>query len=78
VGDITVRVWYGRRYYCQCEVQWTILLSDCGTVGDITVRMWYSRRYYCQNDAQWAILLSDCGTVGDITGEFKTPCCSTE
>jgi len=45
VGDISVRVRYGRRYYCQSVVQWAILLSGRGTVGDITVIVWYSGRY---------------------------------
>ena len=57
VGDITVRVWYSGRYYCQCVVQWAILPSECGIVVDITVRVWYSVRYYCQSVVQWAILL---------------------
>ena len=58
VGDITVRVWYSGRYYCQSEAEWAILLSECGTVGEITVTVWYSGRYYCQSEVQWAILLS--------------------
>jgi len=69
VGDITVRVWYSGRYYCQSEVEWAILLPECGTVGDITVRVvtvgnitvrvWYSGRYYCQSEVEWATLLSE-------------------
>jgi len=41
VGDITVRVWYSGRYYCQSEA-----------VGDITVRAWYNGRYYCQSELE--------------------------
>jgi len=45
VGDISVSVWYNGRYYCHGEVQWAILVSECGTVGDISVRARYSGRY---------------------------------
>jgi len=67
VGDITVRVRYRERYYCQSVVQWAILLPEWGTVGDITVSVWYSRRYCCHCVLHWAILLPEWGTVRDIT-----------
>jgi len=59
VGAITVSVWYSGRYYCQSEVQWATLLSECGAVGDITVRVRYSGQYYCHSEVQWEILLSE-------------------
>ena len=51
-GNITVRVWYSGRYYCQSVVNWAIVgwsvvecaifHSECGTMGNIAVRVFCS------------------------------------